>query len=182
LHGDSNDGSVLPRAQVVTAEHGAAVTDSALDGGEYGVAHFAEGAEGLVAVVAHAEVAFGKSVEAAASQGVDEHGDLDAVASREGDGLKELATTGELPGERLQEAGETRLVKVEQGPRHQLGHSSAFVRELDGSADEGALERALDEGEVCVEHERADESLEMTGIGVGCVAVEKAHDLRLGHR
>ena len=59
---------------------------------------------------------------------VDEDGDFDPVSDWEAQRLEQGAAAGELPGEGLGEAGEPRLVEVDERARHELGDPASLVR------------------------------------------------------
>ena len=59
-----------------------------------------------MAVLSYAEVDLGESVQSAGPPAVDQHRDLDAVASAEWDLLEQVAAGGRLARERLLEDGE----------------------------------------------------------------------------
>jgi hypothetical protein len=77
--------------------------------------------------LARAEVGLREGVEADQLLAVEQHGDLDAIADREGQALEQLASRGDLAGQRLREAGEPGAVQVQQRAGHELGHAAALA-------------------------------------------------------
>ena len=67
------------------------------------------------------------AVEPDRAQGVDEHGDLDAVADRERQRLQQRPAGRRLARQRLLEPGQRRDVEVQQRAGHQLGDAAALA-------------------------------------------------------
>jgi hypothetical protein len=67
---------------------------------------------------AYAEVDLGHRIESYLVQQVDHYGHLRCVTREERYGTKQLARSGELSGEWLQESGQFRTVQVKERTRH----------------------------------------------------------------
>ena len=124
-----------------------------------------------MAILARAEVDLRHPLQADGAQDVDQHRDLDAVADRERDRFEHGALGGDLARQRLPEPGELREVEVQVRAGQQFRHAAAAVG-LDGVARaERAPEVALDERDLRLGEQRAEQAehealVEVLGVGV----------------
>ena len=174
-----------PRQHVGTGGEGVhrLGTEEALRGrDEHGVAHGRECVEGLVAVLARAEVGLREGVEADELLGIQQHGDLHAVADGESQALEQLASRGDLAGQGLREAGEPGAMQVQQRAGHQLGHAAALAGQHVAAGGERPLEGAFDQGQIGTREGRREEPGEHPLVEVLAVGVDVGHDLPGGAR
>jgi hypothetical protein len=124
-----------------------------------------------VGVLADVEVDLRDRIEADQLVGVDQQGDVDAVAGDERQLLQEIAARGDLTGERLAHCRELGVEGLQQRARGQLGDAAAAVPQGRVADPKGAAVEALDELGFVSAHERPEQAAgevraELLGVGV----------------
>ncbi len=149
----------------------------AVDGG----GHPAQRLAVLMAVLAHTDVHLGQTVQADRVQRIDQEPQLDAVAHREGQALQQGAAGRVLTAQRLDETGQLRPVEIEQRPGDQFGDAAALTCAGALAADlQRTVVHRLDEMDVRVGQQRADDAGDKGGREFAQIGVDEADDVAAG--
>src|SRR5215212_1701516 len=116
------------RARVLRLVQASVLAHAPGDRAQDRVRHAGEVAQGLVPVLARAEVHLRHSVEPDHLQDIYHDPGLDRVACKERDGREELSVGDELAGERLHEARELRVEEAEERLGRELRDPPAAVQ------------------------------------------------------
>lgn len=154
--------------------------------------HPPERAVVLVPVQPDADVDLCQRVEPHQPQRVDQQAQLDPVAHREGQPLQQRPAHRVLAAKRLHEAREQRPVQVQQGACHQLRDPAALPRRdpvpaagsgpAPGARAQRAVVHRLDELQVRVGHQRADDPRDEVRRELPQIRVDETHHVARRHQ
>ncbi len=146
-----------------------------------GMAHLAQGTKLLVPVDPLAQVDLSQAVQTDFVQYVDHDAGFHAVSGEERYGTEQFLRRDELAGQRLYEAGQLRIKKVEQRFCHQLGDPTATIRDRFAGLHQGPTVASLDEDDIRLEEQCAEDTDDEMWWEIPGVRVGEHDDVALGH-
>src|SRR5215218_4096471 len=169
------------RARVLRLVEASVLAHAPGDRAQHRVGHAGEVAQGLVPVLAGAEVHLGHGVEPDHLQDVYHDPGLHRVTGEERDGGEELPVGHEFAGERLHEAGELGVEQVEERLGRELRDPAAAVQLHRLVALEGTPVGRLDEAYLGHFEYGAEDAVDELGPEVFGVGVDVHHEVAAGH-
>src|SRR5215212_5483305 len=151
------------------------------DRAQHGVGHAGEVAQGLVPVLAGAEVHLRHGLEPYRFEHIYHDPGLHSVAGQERDGREQLPVSDELAGERLHEAGELGVEEVEERLGRELGYPPAAVCLYRLMALERTPVGGLDEPDLRDLQDRAKNAVDELRPEVLGVRVDVHHEVATRH-
>ncbi len=142
--------------------------------------HASQRGVGLVRVPPRAEVDLREGVHAGQLRQVDQQPELDAVVRDERNLLQQVPPARVLTGQRLDEPGQLRPQRAQQGPGGQFGHPAAAGRHQSLGGGQRPVVEPLDVADRRVGQERAQQPHHELRIEGDQVRVDEDHQVAVG--